>query len=192
VLDHSAQPGQHSHAERGLDLYETPPCAVEALLRVENLPKRIWEVAAGRGAIVNVLRAHGHEVLASDIADYGEPTHFANRDFLAETKLPKGVECILTNPPFRIIELFAKHALDLCPRVILLARLAFYESERRTEILERRGLARIHVFKKRLPFMHRDGWSGPRASSSMCFAWFVFDANHVGLTTIDRISWGQP
>jgi hypothetical protein len=36
---------RHSHSERGLDLYEAPPAAVEALLRVERLPHcRIdWE-----------------------------------------------------------------------------------------------------------------------------------------------------
>ena len=59
-LDHACQSGQHRHAERGVDLYETPACAVEALLAVENLPRAIWEPAAGRGAIANVLRDRGH------------------------------------------------------------------------------------------------------------------------------------
>ena len=75
---------------RGMDLYQTPVVAVEALLRVEALPHRLWEPAAGRGAIVNVLRAAGHEVLASDLVDYGDPTHFARRDFLIERKVPDG------------------------------------------------------------------------------------------------------
>lgn len=59
----------------------------------------------------------------------------------------------------------------------------------RTEILEYRNLARIHIFRNRLPFMHRDGWDGPRASSSIAFAWFVWDRDYHGLPTIDRISW---
>jgi len=189
ALDHSCQTQRHSFAERGLDCYGTPPVAVEALLRVETLPRRIWEPAAGRGAIVNVLRATGHEVIASDIADYGDPTHFANRDFLLETKLPKGVEAILTNPPFMIVEEFVAHALDLCPRVIMLLRLAFLESERRCAILENRGLARVHVFRKRLPMMHRDGWAGRKANSGMAFCWMVWTRHHGGPTTIDRISW---
>ena len=75
MLDHSCQVQRHPLAERGDDLYETPPVAVEALLRVEHLPRRIWEPACGPGAIVRVLRAHGHEVLASDLVDYGNPTH---------------------------------------------------------------------------------------------------------------------
>jgi hypothetical protein len=192
MLDMSSQSRRHPLSERGLDLYETPGVAVEALLRIENLPRRIWEPAAGKGAIVNVLRAAGHEVIGSDIADYGEPTHFANRDFLAETKLPKGVGCILTNPPFQIAEKFVAHALNLCPLVIMLLRLAFMESERRCGILENRGLARVHVFRKRLPMMHRAGWNGRKANSGMAFAWFVWDRAHTGPTTIDRFSWGRP
>ena len=191
MLSHAAQSGQHCHLDRGADLYETPPCAVEALLRVEQLPHWIWEPAAGRGAIVDVLRDRGHAVIASDIHDYGFPLHFV-ADFLATTKVPAGTECILTNPPFQIITEFAAHALDLCPRVIMLARLAFVELERRTSILEHRGLARVHVFRNRLPMMHRDGWNGPRASSAMAFAWFCWDRDHRGPTVIDRISWGDP
>lgn len=189
ALDHSCQVQRHTNAARALDLYETPGCAVHALLRVEKLPLRIWEPAAGHGAIVNVLRATGHEVLASDIADYNEPTHFAGRDFLAESKLPDGAEAIVTNPPFQWAEPFVAHALDLCPLVIMLLRLAFMESERRCGILEGRGLARIHVFRKRLPMMHRAEWAGRKANSGMAFAWFVWDRNHTGPTTIKRISW---
>jgi hypothetical protein len=126
MLDHSCQTQRHSYAERGLDLYETPACAVEALLRVEKLPLRIWEPACGRGAIVNVLRAHGHQVVATDIADYGlpiKPPGYWGRDFLLETKAPEGTELILTNPPFRIAEPFVAHALELYPLVIMLLRL---------------------------------------------------------------------
>ena len=188
TLSHTTQSGQHRHVERGADLYETPPCAVEALLRVERLPHWVWEPAAGRGAIVSVLRDRGHAVIASDICDYGFALHF-RADFLTTAKVPVDVKCIVTNPPFQIITEFVAHALDLCPRVITLARLAFLESERRTAILEKRGLARAHVFRKRLPMMHRSGWNGPRASSAIPFAWFVWDRGHRGPTIVDRISW---
>jgi hypothetical protein len=127
-------------------------------------------------------------VIASDVCDYGFPLHFAG-DFLSQTKMPAGCECVLTNPPFQIIGEFVAHALDLAPRVIMLARLAFLESTRRTEILERRGLARIHVFRNRLPMTHRDGWTGPRASSAVAYGWFCWDRDHHGLPTINRISW---
>jgi hypothetical protein len=190
ALDHSCQVQRHTLAERGLDLYETPSVAIEALLRVEKLPLRIWEPACGRGAIVNVLRSAGHEVVASDIADFGLPiTPYWGRDFLLEPDAPEGTEAIVTNPPFRLAEEFVEHALELSPLVIMLLRLAFLESERRCGILENRGLARVHVFRKRLPMMHRDGWEGRKANSGMAFCWMIWDCAHRGPTTIDRISW---
>jgi hypothetical protein len=188
ALDHSCQVQRHTFAERGLDLYETPSVAIEALLRVEQIPHCIWEPAAGRGAIVRVLRDHGHAVVASDIEDYGFPLNFTG-NFLEAIDLPIGVEAIVTNPPFRLAEEFVAHALELSPLVIMLQRLAFMESERRCHILENRGLARIHAFRKRLPMLHRDGWEGRKANSGMAFAWFVWDCAHTGPTTIDRISW---
>ena len=111
ALDHSCQVQRAPFAERGLDLYSTPPVAVEALLRVERLPHKLWEPAAGRGAIVNVLRDHGHAVIASDVFDYGG-LHFVD-DFLATPKMPAGTEAIVTNPPFKVVEPFVAHALEL-------------------------------------------------------------------------------
>jgi hypothetical protein len=189
VLDHSCQVQRHALAERGDDLYETPAVAVEALLRHAPLPHRLWEPAAGRGAIVKVLRSAGHEVLASDLVDYGEPTHFARRDFLMERKAPDGCEGIVSNPPYKLAEEFVEHALELSPLVVMLLRLAFLESERRCGILEGRGLARVLVFRRRLPMMHREGWEGRKGNSGMAFAWFVWSRGHVGPTTIERISW---
>jgi hypothetical protein len=190
ALDHSCQVQRHPLAERGLDLYQTPAVAVKALLRAERIPHSVLEPCAGRGAVARVLRDHGHAVICNDIVDYGFPLHTVG-DFLATTAMPAGCDCILTNPPFNIVEPFVAHALELSPLVIMLLRLAFLESERRCGILEDRGLARIHVFRKRLPMMHRDQWARKNANSGMAFGWFVWDRNHTGPTVIDRISWEQ-
>jgi hypothetical protein len=148
MLDHSCQVQRHALSERRDDLYETPVVAVEALLRVERLPHRIWEPACGRGAIVNVLRAHGHEVVATDLVDYGIPITapgYYRIDFLMERHAPEGTQAIVTNPPFKLAEEFVAHAIELAPIVVMLLRLAFLESDRRSGILEGRGLARIHA-----------------------------------------------
>jgi hypothetical protein len=192
MLDHSCQVQRHALSERRDDLYETPPVAIEALLRHERLPHHLWDPCCGPGNIVNVLRAAGHEVIASDLVDYGDPTHFYRRDFLMERKAPDGCEGVVMNPPFKLAEEFIAHALDLSPLVIALLRLAFMESERRTPILEGRGLARIHVFRRRLPMMHRAGWEGRKANSGMAFCWMVYDQTQNGPTIIDRISWERP
>jgi hypothetical protein len=166
-------------------------CAAEALLGAEQLPRCVWEPAAGRGAIVQDMRDRGHAVIASDIIDYGFAPDFV-ADFLPIPEMPAGCEAIVTNPPYQIADQFTCHALDLAPRVYLLLRLAFLEPERRTDIIEHRGLRAVHVFRNRIPMMHRDGWQGPRASSAMAFAWYCWDRDHRGPPIFNRISHQTP
>ena len=68
----------------------------------------------------------------------------------------------------------------LCPRVILFARLAFLESEKRVGILQGRGLERVYVFVGRIPMMHRHGWDGPRNTSSVAYCWCVWRRGYEG------------
>lgn len=189
MLDHSCQVQRHTLADRKDDLYETPDVAVHALLRVEVLPPVIWEPACGPGRIVNVLREAGHMIVATDLVDYACPDSQAGVDFLMETQAPTAARCIVTNPPYKLAGEFVAKALDLCPKVIMLLRLAFYESDRRTPILDGGKLARVHVFRKRLPMMHRAGWEGRKSNSGMAFAWFVWDRDHSGPTELRRLSW---
>jgi hypothetical protein len=189
MTSHAANAGQHNYADRGVELYSTPPEAVRALCTVESLPHWCWDPAAGKGPIAQVLRDAGHAVICSDVVDHGFPLHFIG-DFLAQTKAPS-CECIITNPPYRLAQQFVEHALTLVPLTIMLLRLAFLESERRTSILDGGRLARVHVFKNRLPMMHRDQWAGPRATSSIPFAWFAWERGHTGPIVVDRISTGE-
>lgn len=187
-LNLSAGVKAHSLKNRLNDVYETPPEATEGLLRAENLPGVIWEPCCGPGAIVRLLRASGRMVYATDLVDYQSPDQDESGwDFLMERQLPIGTEAIVMNPPFKNAGEFVEKAIDLCPKVYMLGRLAFLESDRRSAILDGGMLARVHVFRKRLPMMHRKGWDGPKAGSSMAFAWFVWDRNHAGPATIDRI-----
>ncbi len=188
-LSHAANPGRHSLADRQWDCYQTPAVAVRALLAHETFPKVVWEPACGPGAIARVLMAAGHTVYASDLIDYGFGT--AGLNFLTARAAPPGCECIITNPPFKDAEAFVAKALELVPRVAMLLRLGFLEAQRSSGILDdwKMGFKRIHVFKNRLPTMHRHGWKGPKAGSSLAFAWFCWDRRHYAPATINRISW---
>ncbi len=180
---------QHPHADRGDDCYETPPCALEALMRVEDLPRVIWEPACGPGALVTTLRAAGHVVTATDINSYGCPES-NTVDFFMCGVAPPNTDCILTNPPFKIAQKFIEHALKLCPTVYMLGRLTWLESTRRTSILENGRLAKVYVFRNRLPMMHRRGWEGPKNTSTVAYAWFCWVApGIVDETELHRISW---
>ena len=190
MLDHSCQVQRHTLADRKDDLYETPDVAEQALLRVEKLPEVSWECACGPGRIVKILRGAGHKVYATDLVDYGCPDSESGVDFLMEKHPSFYVGAILTNPPYKLANEFALHALTIgVPKVIMLLRLAFMESDRRTPILDSGQLARVHVFRKRLPMMHRAGWEGRKSNSGMAFAWFVWDRDHKGPTELHRVSW---
>jgi hypothetical protein len=180
-----------SLAVRKDDLYETPPCAVRALLKVEEIPPgAIWEPCCGPGAIARTLRAAGHQVWATDLVDYGSPDQDAHGiDFLMEHgSAPCFIGSILTNPPYKLADQFVRHALVLCPRVYMLLRLAFLESERRSGILDNRWLRRVYVFRKCLPRMHRAGWNGRRATSAVAYAWFCWRRDDPGPTELHRIA----
>lgn len=178
-------------SERGDDLYQSPPEAVWALLRAEMLPMDLWEPACGPGAIVRELRSAGHDVLATDLVDYGwDGQDASGRDFLMERE--KTGRAVVTNPPFKLAAEFVEKALDLgAPKVVMLLRLAFLESDRRSAILDGGRLRRVHVFRKRLPGMHREGWEGRKANSGMAFAWFVWERDRPGPTELRRLSWDR-
>jgi len=180
---------RHKLADRGHDLYETPPEATLALLAAEPLPSIIWEPACGRGAIVRVLRANGHVIYATDLVDYDTSDQDQSGwDFLMETQLPIGVQAIVTNPPYKIAGDFIRNGLKLGVPIYCLLRLTFLESAGRSDILDYH-LPRVYVFRNRLPMMDRDGWEGPKSTSSVPFAWFVFTPEVVRETVLHRISW---
>jgi hypothetical protein len=183
----------HRHSERGHDLYETPAVAVAALLQVERLPQRIWEPAAGGGAIVRVLRAAGHRVIASDLA--------SGMDFLACRRVRGHADAIVTNPPLKHAAAFAQHACALVPYVALLLPWRFWEAgtgshaaaRARRQVLDIAPPARAYCFANRLPMMHRAGWTGPRSRNAMSFGWFVWDrcSMDVAGTLVRRIRWTE-
>lgn len=183
----SVNAGRAPQSDHPGDLYDSSPCAVHALLKVEKLPHLIWEPACGTGNIVKVLRDAGHAVIATDITARGCPKSKVF-DFLQPYQ---GVVCdaIVTNPPYSLAQQFIELGLQRAPLVMMLLRLAFLESTRRAPILDTGLLARVHVFANRLPFMHRANFTGPKSSSAIAFAWFVFSRDHKGPTTIDRIRW---
>lgn len=175
---------------RGNELYETHPAATLALMRAEELPFRIWEPNCGRGAIVRVLRAAGHAVLSTDLIDYNSPDQdLAGVNFVRPLENLPEVDAIVMNPPFSLARECIEHAMDYAPMVYVLLRLAFLESEIRYPFFRSGKLARIHCFSDRLPMMHRDSYKGKKATSTIPFAWYVFDREYAGTTQLDWIMW---
>jgi len=197
MAQHCTQSLRAPQSERGFDLYETPPCATRALLHLERdrIPHRIWEPACGPGAISRVLEDEGFEVRSSDLFDYEYPGAVSDLDFLTvdETHpIANATDGIVTNPPYYLAARsapFVARAIELARYVALLLRLPFLEGAgaKRRQITS--GVARVYVASRRLPMMGRDGWNGPKASSAMAFAWFVWDARHSGPTELGHFDW---
>ena len=197
--------------DRGLNLYQTPAEAMRVLLALEAFGSVVLEPACGRGAISLPIEAAGHEVLLSDIEDYGTAdqhgTCQAVADFLTTKRHnfvePDEVVDIITNPPYGSdMNAFIAHALrEFRPgKMALLLNLNAYcgfDDADRNFYFDEWPPARIYVFSRRLPMMHRDGWDGPVASSRMNTAWFVWervpgadDADLYGAgPKISRVDW---
>jgi hypothetical protein len=180
-------------SERSNDLYETPACAIRALMRVEDLPYVIWEPCAGRGAISRELSAAGHMTWASDLVAYPDADEGIRTgiDFLFERGIPFGCQAIVTNPPFKLSDQFIRHGLDLGCTVIVLLRLMALEGAGRADLIDKH-LVRVWAGIERLPMMHREGWEGARIGNSGApFAWFVFEPTLRNDRPIElrRMSW---
>ena len=193
-------------AERGNNLYETPAEAMAVLLALERFSPRVYEPACGRGAIVRPLEAAGYDVALSDLVDYGTITGAGEcqgvADFLGVGQA-EGAYDIVTNPPYgEVLNGFVAHALRVHrPRkMALLLNLNFlcgFDDPDRCFAMDENKPSRIHVFTRRLPMMHRDGWDGNEASSRMNTAWFVWQQDAAGRyagqgdgkTVVNRVDW---
>jgi len=184
--------------DRGDDLYQTPACATQALIRTGELDNLrdglIWEPAAGRGAIVRELLNFGFRVLPQDLVAYDNqdpPYPDVGYDFLLERSAPASVAAIVTNPPYKLADQFIRHGLSLGLPVIVLLRLMAIEGANRSDLIDKH-LVRVWAGIERLPFMHREGWSGTKHSNSGApFAWFCFSPEPRGDRPIElrRMSW---
>jgi len=181
---------QHTMADRGDDLYETHPDAINAFLKHhgDQIPQTVWECCAGRGAITRCINATGRNVISTDLnahegADKGIET---GRDFLMEY-MPLA-DMIVTNPPYKLANQFIRHSLSLGCVFAGLMPLSYLSGANRHDIL--RHCKIVYAFIERLPMMHREGWDGPRnESSAIPFAWFVFDVDHRSdIIPVKRIS----
>ena len=166
------------------DFYPTPPRVTLALLGVEAFTGPIWEPACGDGAISKVLEDIGHAVHSTDLIDrgYGIP----HRDFLLDYETR--ADNIITNPPFKFAEEFARHALSRTTgKVALLCRLAWLEGKARRLMFEETPLAHVWVFSARVPMLRGGVDFGKGGGGMIAFAWFVWDHAHQGKPTLGWI-----
>lgn len=187
--------------ERGADLYESPIEAMRTLLALESFCRNVLEPSVGKGAILRPLEAAGYDVTIADLVDRGIATRHGECQGIGDFLLSQacGELDLVTNPPFGIANAYAAHALRVHrPRkMALLLNLNFmcgFEDPDRRFVMDENPPSRIYVFTRRLPMMHRDGWTGEEASSQMNTGWFVWERNDDGTygrgyPQIIRVDW---
>jgi hypothetical protein len=165
------------------DFYQTPRRAIEALLSVEKFDGLMWECACGAGAISSVLEEHGYTVVSSDLIDRGfgvGGVDFLKQEYVAAPN-------IVTNPPFNRSLEFVLHARRLATvKTAILCRTLWLESSvRYSKLFEADRPARMWQFSKRLPMMHREGWTGVKSTPAIAYAWYVWDRGNAVQTVVD-------
>jgi hypothetical protein len=86
--------------------YVEPFWVSERLFAAERFEGRIYDPACGFGRIVISAQKAGYQAYGSDIADHGWDSSLQN--FFSFSSLHNN---IVSNPPFKEIERFARHAL---------------------------------------------------------------------------------
>lgn len=168
------------------DYYATPVEATKGILDREILDGNIFEPACGEGHISEIIKEYypNSEVISTDLVDrgYGDGgINFLTHDF------GRKFDNIITNPPFKYAKEFIERGLELANnKVIMFAKIQLVESVSRKELFEKFPPKYIYVFSKRVNPL-RNGSpvdeKGKPWSSTMCFAWFVWEKGFEGETT---------
>lgn len=162
------------------DFYATHPDSTTALLEVEEIIYPALEPACGEGHISKLLSG---EVDSYDLIDRGYG--ISGVDFLDPIYFEKTYETVITNPPFNLFQEFVEKALNVATKkVIMFGKLQALEGQKRATFLEKTPLKYVYVFKKRQQPL-RDGKetdqiTGKKMSSTMAFAWYVWEIGYKG------------
>ena len=172
------------------EFYPTPPEATRALLSVETFDGSIWEPACGQGHIAKVLVAAGHEVVATDLVDWGYGT--PGRDFLAE---PAALAThIVTNPPYGngLADAFVGHALKLTAntrgKVAMLLALQSLAHPLRHEHWTGCPPASINILDECQCWPYGDPGRATTAIGKQRYCWAVWAPGYEGPTVVRWLS----
>lgn len=171
------------------DYYATDPVGIDRLLKVFDIPQKIYECACGRGDLSERLIQSGRTVISSDLYERGYDKGAVGVDFLSLTSVPSGFS-ILTNPPFSKALEFVEKALDIVEDgnyVIMLLRLNFLEGKKRkAELWDKAPPKFIVVNSERLLCAKNADFEGMRKSggSVVAYAWYIWEKGYTGDTVV--------
>jgi hypothetical protein len=181
------------------DYYATHPDSTIALLEVEEIIYPALEPACGEGHISKLLDETKTDSFDLVYRGYGT----GNKDFLKMEPTQSEVigdlklhshknsplsryNTIITNPPFNLFQDFLEKALGLSnKKVIFFGKLQALEGKKRGSFMQKYPPKIVYVFKSRQQPLRNgsniDELTGKKmASSTMAFAWFVWEKGFTG------------
>jgi hypothetical protein len=164
------------YERKPFDLYETPAWVTESLLfYIPKRIQRILEPAAGKGAMVKVLRENHFGVLATDINEYAQ-MNICGKDFLSQdASISDWPEAIITNPPYNKASEFVRKSVQLMMRrngfVAMLLPENFDCAKGRMDLF-----GYCPVYSGKVVLTRRIKWFDGEGSPSSNHAWFLWDA----------------
>lgn len=150
---------RHSDYDETGDFIPTPPWATRVLFEEvapwlkERKNMSFYDPAAGAGHMVDVFKEYANIALGSDI----EPRRddIEQFDYWSDIKYGPYYDAdhIVSNPPYKNIEQFARKAFEHDPSsVSLLCRIQFLESQARYKLFKDYQPTTVAVFSDRIPF----------------------------------------
>jgi len=168
------------------DFYATNKNSVRDLFRSHKISgESFYEPCVGQGHIVDVIKEFNtlSTIDYSDIIDRGY-NGTVIRDFIKDD-FRISPDWIITNPPYKLAKEFIDRSLlSATVGVAMFLKLVFLESVSRRDWLKNSPLRYVYVFSKRQSPL-RDGSSlnpltGKKMSSTICFAWFIWEIGYTG------------
>ena len=169
------------------DYYATDPKAVELLLELEDFSDNVWECACGAGHLCEVLKEHGHNVKTSDLVNRGYPGTEVKSFFAFTEEDINGRMDIITNPPAKAAKQFIQHALRISSegtKIAMFMRLQFLEGQSRKDLFETTPPKKVYISCSRM-LCAKNGQFEGADSSSVAYAWYIWEKGYEGPTTID-------
>jgi len=180
-----------------LDRYWTDPWITRALLQHHPLGFFVWEPAAGRGDMSNVLLATGRNVVATDLdpSEYDAQDNVCKKlDFLHGPTQDHGwIDAIVTNPPFgKDAQKFVERALEYdVMTVAMLLRSEFRSGKTRRHLFGDCPMYAGEIVLTTRPLW--DWWfrDKPEASPRHNFSWFVWDMRYLNKIPYQRFHYKE-
>lgn len=179
--------GASSHSSRDRqaeDYYATDPIAIDDLLKVESFNGDIWECACGEGHLSKRLIENGHNVISTDLVDRGYGT--GGVDFFMQYKLL--APNIITNPPYKYASEAVAHSLTIgADKVAMFLKLTFLEGKARNRLFNKYPPKKVWVYSSRRQVAINGDPEMFKKSSAAAYAWFIWEKDYIGETTIGWI-----